>query len=196
MNNNSFTIEERKPNLFKDIIDNRLITETIGYSEKGQSKSINAYDFKIESENLFKEKMKNNFLQIMKNTSFEYGYHAETDDFLNKQLKGNNLITKEWIQELFLENFSNEYIVTSILRTIAHIEYKDIYPHGMTIATAAISHKSIIVTENAIRAFENWESSDSLIILENVKCSDAWLDEYLKKVIENIKEENSAFIST
>tara|TARA_R110000868_G_scaffold318429_1_gene579167 strand:+ start:594 stop:782 length:189 start_codon:yes stop_codon:yes gene_type:complete len=56
-------------------------------------------------------------------------------------------------------------------------------------ALAALVHKNDEIKELGIRAFENWNSPNSLEVLKNVKIEANWLNEYLTQVIEDLTEE-------
>jgi hypothetical protein len=109
------------------------------------------------------------------------------DDFVSKSLRNIGPLAREWINAVFIDNYDDEYIVSSILRVISHFDYYELYPHGMTMATAALTHKSLIVKENAIRVFENWENPDCLNILKDVEVNEEWLRSYIEQVIFDLE---------
>ena len=54
-------------------------------------------------------------------------------------------------------------------------------------ALALLQHRSASVREFAIKAFENWNSKQSLMFLRNIKCDQQWLQDYLEEVIRDIE---------
>lgn len=128
-------------------------------------------------------------IQLIKETDFEYGINSPLDIFINEKLQQNALATKDWLNTVFIRNFSDIDIITGILRTIAHIPYEEISPQGMTMSIAALSHKNPEVKECGIRTFENWGNRDSLIILKNVQVSEKWLQEYVSQVVSDLEED-------
>ncbi len=119
---------------------------------------------------------------------FEFGIENELDSFLRESLARNAMATQEWLNELFLRYFGDVSVAVGILRAIAHLEYDLIYPAGPTMAVAALSHQDVEARECGIRAFENWESPDSLIVLEAARCDERWLQEYLEQVVAGLRE--------
>lgn len=117
---------------------------------------------------------------------FEFGFENELDSFVRESLAKNAMATKEWLNEIFLEHFEDVTVVVGVLRTIAHLEYEKIYPTGPTMAMAALSHRDVEVRECGIRAFENWESAEGLEYLESIRCEEAWLQDYLERVITDL----------
>ena len=124
---------------------------------------------------------------------FEYGYENRADFLVKSQMEVNMLATKEWLNKIYVNNFNKPEVLISILRLVARIQSDCIFPEGKMMAIAALSHKDPIVQECGIRAFESWGTLDSLNILQNVKVSSDWLQEYLDKVIEDIKSEYAIF---
>lgn len=135
-----------------------------------------------------KEHFKNNLLQLLKNVEFEFGYKTQADDYINNAIDSYDVFVREWVNEMFLENFENPYILSSILRVISHLDYSQIYPQGITMAIAATRHDDIEVRECGIRCFENWESHESIPILKNLSFSEDWLSDYLFSVITDLEE--------
>lgn len=147
-----------------------------------------------ESIERHKKQFAGTLIQLIHEEIFEYGMENAADEFLQINLCRNPLWTKDWLNTIFLENFSDVKITTGILRIISHLEYADIYPTGQMIAMGALSHKIAEVREIAIRAFENWESVESLGYLRHVQCGEKWLQSYLEQVINELEEYN-VFIS-
>jgi len=121
---------------------------------------------------------------------FEYGYDSEADKLVRENMKKNEAATKAWLNEIFYDNFDIPPVVIGILQVISHIEYSDIKPEGPTIAMAALSHQDSEVKECAIRAFENWATPDSLLILRQLDNLEDWLQEYLEQVICDLEGES------
>jgi hypothetical protein len=138
----------------------------------------------------YKKQFTDSLLSLIKESDFEYGFNSALDIFLQNRLAENSLVTKEWLNFLFIEHFRNIEVVTGILRTIAHLDFTEITPQGPTIALAALQHPSPEVRECGIRAFENWSTLDSLRILKNLRPpEEQWLQDYLTQVIADLEEE-------
>ncbi|MDO8721746.1 MAG: hypothetical protein Q7J31_05905 [Syntrophales bacterium] len=140
-----------------------------------------------------RDRFKSHFHFLAQDSNFEYGYLSETDRFLTSSIEKFGPLAKEWIEELFLENIHDRTVTCAILRTLAHQEYVNIYPQGVTIAIAAMRQNDYEIKENGIRCFENWENPTCLKILECLSIPEVpWLNDYLKSVIESLQgvEEN------
>lgn len=136
----------------------------------------------------FESKYGNRFLEIIRESVFEYGYDSIADNFFRERFLENKLAAKEWVNKMFIENFGNPEIVTGILRVIAHLSYSDIAPQGPTMALAALSHKLPEVRECGVRALENWGAEECLVILRSVSFTERWLREYTEQVISDLEE--------
>lgn len=139
--------------------------------------------------NEFKQKYTQEFLNLILEDDFEYGYSSQSETFVKKLFNINTLITKEWLNTIFIDYFNDTRIIIGLLHIISHLNYYKIYPQGQTMAIAALSHTSSQVIECGIRVFENWGTSDSLKLLKNVQCRDMWLQEYVEQVILDLEEE-------
>ena len=126
---------------------------------------------------------------------FEYGIKNEVDDYLVNSIERYGSLTRQWLEELFIEQFHSPYILCCILRTIAHFEYRYIKPQGMLIAISATRHVNAEVKECGIRCFENWGEPEALSILTKLDISEDWLHDYLEEVISYLKEIKSYAIS-
>ena len=156
----------------------------IEWSTSTEIDTTSPYKSSLRDENLI-----NQIKNLIEASEFEYGNDSILDSFLGKQLRVNNLRTKENVNNLFLDNMNNPKILTGILRTISHFDESLINPNGMTMAVAALSHQNLEVKECAVRAFENWGGEASLRLLENLEVEVKWLQDYIDNVIIDIKEE-------
>ena len=129
------------------------------------------------------------FLQLVREQDFEYGFDSPADELVRKCLHENRLATKEWLNDLFIQNFGVEAVIIGILQVFSHLDYQEASPEGPTMALAALSNMSAEVRECGIRAFENWGTLQSLEVLRKVSCPEKWLDDYLKQVITGLKKE-------
>jgi len=176
---------------FVDLHINRNKSELVTETVEEIINDSNSSDLSANSSREIDELKKvffSNFIQILNDSNFEYGYSSSAEQFILKALDSYGIYVREWINEVFIDNFSNEAVLESILRIISHFSYQDMYPQGMTMAIAALSHESIVVKENAIRAFENWENKESLEYLKSISVCDQWLNEYLLQVITYLED--------
>jgi len=141
-----------------------------------------------ERMNQFKSEFEERFLEALRESEFEYGFSSLADFFIQRRLDENEAVTREWLNDIFIRHFADVAISTGILRVIAHVDYDKIYPEGVTIALAALVHCNVEVKECGVRAFENWEVPEHLPVLESLEFEEAWLNEYVQRVIKEIKE--------
>jgi len=142
-----------------------------------------------------KEKFTNSFLQMLHGVEFEFGYKTPVDDYIKDALRRYETFAREWLNEIFLQNFERPQILSAILRVISHIDYSLMYPQGVTIAIAATRHADIEVQECGVRCFENWESPESLPILRSLTFPEHWLNSYLLDVITDLEELDAECLS-
>lgn len=128
------------------------------------------------------------FYQVLNESEFEVGYRSNAEDYVEVIFNNFGSLAREWVNTVFIDNFSNSFVACSILKVIAHFKYERIYPQGVTMATAALRHKSDEVVDCAIRCFENWEEPSSVAILRSISLPVGWLSDYLKEVVANLEE--------
>jgi len=134
-----------------------------------------------------KIKFKQRATQLLKESIYDYGFSSEAEVYIQEHLEENGIYCREWLNEIYLENINDESMIVALLRVISHFEYDEVFPVGMTIASAALGLKSNLVKENAIRAFENWEDPRNIKLLEMVDCTD-YLKPYLEQVIQDLRD--------
>ena len=137
----------------------------------------------------YRKKYNAEFLYLIEEQNCEYGIDSLADVFIRKRMQENETITKEWLNEIFIENYDSPIILIGILRVISHLEYNDIKPQGITMAISALSHINVEVRECGIRAFESWGTIDSLKILQELNYSEEWLRKYINQIVIDLKEE-------
>ncbi|MGA2362574.1 MAG: hypothetical protein ABSG73_08940 [Candidatus Aminicenantales bacterium] len=151
---------------------------------------ISLYENKFEN---YKKEFINELLYLFETEIFEYGVDNKADTFVAEWLTTNPSLTKEWLNSLYNDYFSNASVLTKILRIICRIEYQVISPQGPTMAALVLNHKNAEVQEAAIRAFESWGSLESLkylsILRSELKFADKWVRDYVDEVIFYLKED-------
>jgi hypothetical protein len=137
----------------------------------------------------FRNQFTRDFLHIIKEQDFEYGINTQADLFVKKHFLKNELVTIQWLHELFVSNYHKDTsILNGILIVFSHFQYSEIYPHGQMTALAAISHSNLEVRECGVRSFENWATIDCLYILKSIHYSEDWLQEYVTSVVSDLEE--------
>lgn len=143
----------------------------------------------LRREEILKKEVTNTLINCLVEEDFEFGYKVRSEQIIREQFSINALATRNWLNEIFIENFHNEKVLIGILRIIGRFDEEIIFPQGQTMALAALVHENNEIKELGIRAFENWNSVNSLQILKKVKAESKWLQDYLNQVIEYLNEE-------
>lgn len=185
-----------KPATAREPVIIRLVEDTEqGLQFTGKIIDIVASDISLENclnrqrMDRFRAEFSANLLKLLREQDFEYGVDTPADELVRKTFAENQSIAKEWLNQLFVENYDDQTVIMGILRVLSHFEYQEIAPQGPTMALAALLNKSAEVRECGIRAFENWSTLESLEVLKNVKCQEEWLNDYLQQVIADLNEE-------
>lgn len=210
----SFEIEKNTPDSLKDVDDklfNIFLEESTvkDYSFKKIQQNLFIDDFlkivldssvspdelsienKINKERdiILKKKMTSQLIETILEESFEFGIKSKSELLIEEQLRINELATRNWLNEIFIDYFDDEKILIGILRIIGRFDEQVIFPQGQTMALAALNHKNPEIKELGIRAFENWGSLNSIKVLENIAIEISWLKDYKNQVIVDLKEE-------
>jgi len=137
-----------------------------------------------------KKQFTRELITLIVDEDFEYGVDTKADALVRSQMRLNALATKSWLNGIFVENFSNIPVLLGILRVVARLDYSELYPESHIMAVAALSYKNNVeVQECGVRAFESWGTVQSLKILENLKVSTQWLQEYIDEVVSDLRKE-------
>ncbi len=170
-----------------DTADGPVLEDLIDLSESSASQYENILNKRRLRQ--FQDKYTGELLHIIREQDFEYGFGSSADLFVRELMDQNTAIAKEWINNIFLDQFQDSRVLVGLLQVISHLEYLEIYPQGPTMALAALSHADPEIRECGIRAFENWGTTHSLNVLRSVKCHEGWLQEYVDQVISDLEDE-------
>jgi hypothetical protein len=136
-----------------------------------------------------KNKFKKTIAELINSSEFEYGYFSEADEYLEMLMEiYHELPLLDWIYELYQENIENEEFIVKVLRVLSHIPSENITLKCIEIATHSLESESLEIKENAVRAFENWEYTDAIPVLEKTHFNNSFLDDYIHVVIQDLKE--------
>jgi hypothetical protein len=153
------------------------------FEEDSTENKANRNRKKILDTNLTKD-----FINLLREEDFEFGYKTRSEAVLREQLKINELATRNWLNETFIKYFKDQTVIIGLMRILCRFEPKEIFPQGQTMAIAALSHQNNEIKELGIRAFESWGSHDSLEILMTINVEANWLNDYLQEVIKDLQE--------
>ncbi|WP_333660913.1 hypothetical protein [Chishuiella changwenlii] len=148
---------------------------------------------KIRDNNEFKkhivEKFQPFFISTLKNQELEIDFKNSVELQLEDLFNENEYVSKDWLNDVFTENFNDTKFLVNILKIIGNFNKELISSFGIVTAGAALSHKNVEVKEMAIRVFENWNTIKSYSFLKQCCLTPKWLDDYKNKVLSNIEEE-------
>jgi len=188
----SYTVEE------SEVGDSSLQTEELSYFEERIKRSETLIDENYINKTRLKSlklKFTKKLITLISEEDFEYGIGTKADKLVKEQMQLNLLVSKTWLNSIFVENFENIHVLIGLLRIITRIDYQTISPEGQTMAIAALSHKNTEVKECGVRAYESWGTQESLKILENLEVSPSWLQEYINEVVSDIRNEHNVSIN-
>ena len=137
----------------------------------------------------FRDRYEAEFLALLRTCEFEYGFDSLADAFVETRLRESAFVTMHWISQLFFERLDDPAVAIGILRVLAHLKYEQAFPVGISIAIAATRHPNHEVQECGIRAFENWGTPDSLKVLKGLTFSEAWIQQYVNQVVEDLRSQ-------
>lgn len=96
--------------------------------------------------------------------------------------------TLSWLNQLYLDHNKNVLFVCTLLHTLSHMEYEETIPHGPTMAMASLNHEDDRVIGYAIKAFSNWNSKNTIGLMETNVPNIPWARKEWNRVLEYIKE--------
>lgn len=135
----------------------------------------------------FRETHEREFLSLLRQCHFEYGFDSLADAFVEARLAENSHITMNWISRLYFEHIDDPTLAVGILRAIGRLRYEQAQPVGVSLALSAVIHADDEVKECGIRAFERWAGAESLRVLENLELPEGWIQEYADQVIQDLR---------
>jgi len=137
----------------------------------------------INSEKVFKSTLSN----YVNNEEIEDGIISKSEIYLESQLKIHGIYVKEWLSELYAENYANYNYLINLVKLISRFNFDSLYPINVTIVLSSLANANIEVSEAALSILENWGDQEALKYLENTKMNEQWLENYRLKIIEDIK---------
>jgi len=127
------------------------------------------------------------FLQLIHEGEFEFGFSTPADRHVRSALEAYGTFAREWISEVFVNNFDKPFVSCAVLRVIAHFDYRQVQPMGLVVALSATVHKDAEVQECGVRCFESWQAPECLNVLKTLSFSEGWLSDYLAGVISDLE---------
>lgn len=130
------------------------------------------------------EQYKQEILIVIRNDIFEDGITTASEKYIadnyNEESCG---YIKAALMNIYLENLTNEKILTGVLMMISSIPFENAKPQGPIMALGLLQNMNYSVRDKAVQAFERWNSKQGIPVLRSLKCDRKWLQKYVDKVI-------------
>jgi hypothetical protein len=142
---------------------------------------------RLDNSNPSHESYLREFRRIANSDFLEYGSVTRCDELLQDwfELLGQKL--GPVINYIFLKSLREKQSILLLLKAISNLQYGDVEPYGQVQAMAYLAMEDDELAEAGIRAFENWESSFGIEILQSVQMRESWLEKYRLATIEYLK---------
>ena len=127
-------------------------------------------------------------INIIKKEDFEYGFETDSDRFVRKMFCQNADKTKNFLNQIYIDFFSENSILMAVLRIVSRFDYHEIEPQGQTMMLGVLSHEDEEIIETVVRSFESWNSKESIKYLKKIQIRDKWLESYKNDVIDDIEK--------
>ena len=151
--------------------------------------SSNSWQFFKDEDILKKEvnKLKLFLFNEINNSEIEFDCMTKIEKFFVEYY--NNVMFLA-INDLYVENVTNNDLIIKILRLLMLIPNNRINNGAKIIAYASINNSNKLIQQQAIQALGMWADSSSINLLKSINSNDKWFNIYVQKVIKGIEEEN------
>lgn len=150
---------------------------------------------KIEKNNIAKlikseaKSYEKKILKIINSDYYESGVVSNIEKFMETDCNSNNLpFIIEAAQYILRKNLTNEHIVEGILTLLSTKSYDEMEPQGTFMCLSLLSNTNYTIRDKAVQTYEKWNSKKGINDLLSVHCQEEWLQDYINKVIENLRE--------
>lgn len=127
------------------------------------------------------------FLYLLRHSYFENGMENEASRFIDNLMEKNICVTREWINDIFIENYNNTDVAIKILYLIADYSRNDMGNNAISMAVMGLNHKDDMVKSAALKAIDHWNSIDMLPILKNIEIKTPWVENMLNIIVQQIE---------
>lgn len=159
-----------------DVVKEKSIEESSSYTRKVSPLSGRVFEKRL--------------LSVMNEENYTSGEICQSEIFVEETMQQVGIeCTMGWLMQIYEKSYGQINILIGILHMLSHFSYDIVKPYGPIMALALLQHKSNAVREFAIKAFENWDSKDSLVFLKNISCDQVFLQQYLDEVIADIEND-------
>lgn len=151
--------------------------------------SSNSWQFFKDEDILKKEvnKLKLFLFNEINNSEIEFGCMTKIEKFFVENYNNEMFLA---INDLYVENVTNNDLIIKILRMLMLIPNNRINNGAKIIAYASINNSNKLIQQQAIQALGMWADSSSINLLKSINSNDKWFNIYVQKVVKGIEEEN------
>ena len=151
--------------------------------------SSNSWQFFKDEDILKKEvnKLKLFLFNEINNSEIEFDCMTKIEKFFVENYNNEMFLA---INDLYVENVTNNDLIIKILRLLMLIPNNRINNGAKIIAYASINNSNKLIQQQAIQALGMWADSSSINLLKSINSNDKWFNIYVQKVIKGIEEEN------
>lgn len=195
MENNIIMFGEAKKN---DILTMTFFPKYVIHDSTSTIKEVNTTTTSLcdSAENLLKHlfeecwnKYENIFIQTILNEYIEDGYFSNSQILFNNIVKEyNNIISSQFLNEIYLKNATSNKVIKSLLYIMANMQLNDLHGIELGIVMFAFSHKDYEIKDLALQCFEKWKEPRYIGLLSTQSMGVDYLDEYLKYIISKTEE--------
>lgn len=170
-----------------DKIDTLCISspfEDITFSILESSKRI-----KPISDKGFTDKYRDEFLQTITSSVFEYGEDNMATLMFASMIAENKDITLKITNDIFVDFYNDEKIIIKIISLLTDYKYEELKPYAQTIALASLTNHSDRVKSAAFNLFAHWGNKEALKLLSSVESpKQAWIRIKYNKIKKSLEE--------
>ena len=151
--------------------------------------SSNSWQFFKDEDILKKEvnKLKLFLFNEINNSEIEFDCMTKIEKFFVENYNNEMFLA---INDLYVENVTNNDLIIKILRLLMLIPNNRINNGAKIIAYASLNNSNKLIQQQAIQALGMWADSSSINLLKSINSNDKWFNIYVQKVIKGIEEEN------
>ncbi len=188
-------------NMEFDSIKEYKIAPVIIYSQLNEVKTSNIYsdcsttesssnnpdEFRVMLNKIYPE-FKSDILYSIHESMIESGVHYHFEDVFYKYFEKNHHMAAQLLQRLLRENYTNTRVIKVILHIVSHYTYKEIGDDFVFPFASLLEHRDKAIRKFALKVFDNWDSVETLSILQGgLPMREKWLNDYKNRIIERLE---------
>lgn len=178
------------------IISSQLdpVTTSNAYKDNivSENSSNNPDEFRMMLNTLYPA-FKSDLLCSIHESMIESGVHYHFEDVFNEYFNQNRHMTTQMLQRLLRESYTNVRIVKVILHIVSHYTYKEMGEDFIFPLSSLLEHENKAVRKFALKVFDNWDSVDTLSVLQvGPPMREKWLDNYKNQIIERLERKRDS----